>query len=180
MREVVEYARQRHIRVVPEIELPGHAQAALAAYPEYACTDGPFEVVTEWGVFDEVFCAGNDATFRFLEDVFEEVLALFPDDYVHIGGDECPKTRWKACPRCQQRMRDEGLESEEELQSYFVRHFAAWLRGPRQKAHWLGRNLGGRSGQRGGRYVVARRAGRLRGCIGRSRCSNGAGDARLL
>ena len=127
VREVVEYARQRHIRVVPEIELPGHAQAALAAYPEYACTDGPFEVVTEWGVFDEVFCAGNDATFRFLEDVFEEVLALFPDDYVHIGGDECPKTRWKACPRCQQRMRDEGLESEEELQSYFVRHFAAWL-----------------------------------------------------
>ena len=85
------------------------------------------EVVTEWGVFDEVFCAGNDATFRFLEDVFEEVLALFPDYYVHIGGDECPKTRWKACPRCQQRMRDEGLQSEEELQSYFVRYFAAWL-----------------------------------------------------
>ena len=127
VREVVEYARKRHIRVVPEIELPGHAQAALAAYPEYSCTGGPFEVVTEWGVFDEVFCAGNDATFRFLEDVFEEVLALFPDDYVHIGGDECPKTRWKACPRCQQRMRGEGLQSEEELQSYFVRHFAAWL-----------------------------------------------------
>ena len=76
VREVVEYARKRHIRVVPEIELPGHAQAALAAYPEYSCTGGPFEVVTEWGVFDEVFCAGNDATFRFLEDVFEEVLSL--------------------------------------------------------------------------------------------------------
>jgi hexosaminidase len=127
VRDVVEYARRLHITVVPEIELPGHAQAAVAAYPEYACAEGPFEVVNEWGVFDEVFCAGNDATFAFLEDVFTEVLALFPGDYVHIGGDECPKTRWKECPKCQQRMRDEGLKNEEELQSYFVRHFAAWL-----------------------------------------------------
>ncbi len=127
VREVVEYARRLHIAVVPEIELPGHAQAALAAYPEYACADGPFEVVNEWGVFDEVFCAGNDATFAFLQDVFAEVLALFPGDYVHIGGDECPKTRWKECPKCQRRMLDEGLKNEEELQSYFVRHFAAWL-----------------------------------------------------
>jgi hexosaminidase len=127
VREVVEYARRLHITVVPEIELPGHAQAAVAAYPQYACAAGPFEVVNEWGVFDEVFCAGNDATFAFLEDVFAEVLALFPGDYVHIGGDECPKTRWKECPKCQQRMRDEGLKNEEELQSYFVRHFASWL-----------------------------------------------------
>jgi hexosaminidase len=125
--EVVEYARQRHITVLPEIELPGHAQAALAAYPEYSCAGGPFAVVNEWGVFDEVFCAGNDETFAFLEDVFAEVLALFPGDYVHIGGDECPKTRWKECPKCQQRMLDEGLKNEEELQSYFVRHFAKWL-----------------------------------------------------
>ncbi|MFT5085797.1 MAG: hexosaminidase [Candidatus Latescibacterota bacterium] len=125
--EVVEYARRLHIAVVPEIELPGHAQAAVAAYPEYACASGPFAVVNEWGVFDEVFCAGNDATFSFLEDVFEEVLSLFPGDYVHIGGDECPKTRWKECPKCQQRMRDEGLKNEEELQSYFVRYFATWL-----------------------------------------------------
>ncbi len=127
VREVVEYARQLHITVVPEIELPGHAQAALAAYPEYSCAGGPFEVVNEWGVFDEVFCAGNDSTFAFLEDVFEEVLSLFPGDYVHIGGDECPKTRWKECPQCQQRMLDAGLKNEEELQSYFVRHFTRWL-----------------------------------------------------
>ena len=127
IREVLQYAREKFVRVVPEIELPGHAQAALAAYPEYSCTGGPFEVVSEWGVFDEVFCAGNDATFQFLEQVFEQVVDLFPDDYVHIGGDECPKKRWKECTKCQKRMRDEGLANEEELQSYFVRHFASWL-----------------------------------------------------
>ena len=127
IRDVVRYASEKYVRVVPEIELPGHAQAALAAYPEYSCTGGPFEVVSEWGVFDEVFCVGNDATFQFLESVFEQILDLFPDEYVHIGGDECPKKRWKECVKCQKRMRDERLESEEQLQSYFVRHFASWL-----------------------------------------------------
>ena len=125
--DVVRYAEERHVSVVPEIELPGHAQAALAAYPEYSCTGGPFDVVSEWGVFDEVFCAGNDATFKFLESVFEHVIDLFPFEYVHIGGDECPKKRWEECAKCQKRMRDEGLGTEDELQSYFVRHFASWL-----------------------------------------------------
>jgi hexosaminidase len=126
-RDVVAYAAARGITVVPEIELPGHALAALAAHPEYACAEGPFEVTGEWGVFDDVYCAGNDDTLRFLEQVFDEVLEIFPSEFVHVGGDECPKTRWKECPRCQARIRAEGLAGEEALQSWVIRHFDRYL-----------------------------------------------------
>lgn len=121
VKEVVEYARKRFVTIVPEIEMPGHAQAALAAYPELGCTGGPYETATTWGVFPDVFCAGNDKTFQFLTDVLAEVCPLFPGEYVHIGGDECPKDRWKGCPKCQQRMKTENLKDEHELQSYFIR-----------------------------------------------------------
>ncbi len=127
VKEIVEYARQRFITVIPEIELPGHSVAALAAYPELSCTGGPFEVVTRWGVFEDVYCAGKEKTFEFLQDVFDEVIELFPSTYIHIGGDEVPKTRWKACPDCQQRIKDEGLANEEELQSYFIKRIEDYL-----------------------------------------------------
>ena len=120
IREVVAYAAERHIRVIPELEMPGHALAALAAYPELSCRQKPLEVARGWGVFDDVFCAGNDSTFGFLENVLAEVFALFPGEYVHIGGDECPKTRWNECARCTARMRAEGLKDAHELQSYFI------------------------------------------------------------
>ncbi|MBS2213656.1 family 20 glycosylhydrolase [Carboxylicivirga mesophila] len=121
VKEIVTYAAERFITVVPEIELPGHALAALAAYPEYSCTGGPFEVRKVWGVEPDVYCAGKEATFHFLEDVIDEVVALFPSVYFHIGGDECPKERWKECTDCQKRMKQEGLADEHELQSYFVK-----------------------------------------------------------
>lgn len=121
IREVVEYARKRFVTIVPEIEMPGHAQAALASYPELGCTGGPYKVADKWGVFPEVFCAGQEKTFRFIEDVLDEVCRLFPGPFVHIGGDECPKDRWKECPRCQARIKAEGLKDENELQSYFIR-----------------------------------------------------------
>ena len=98
VREVVRYAAERFVEVVPEIEMPGHAVAALAAYPELSCTGGPFEVETRWGIFDDVYCVGNDQTLEFLERVVDEVIELFPSRYFHIGGDECPKKRWRACP----------------------------------------------------------------------------------
>jgi len=119
IREVVQYARERHITIVPEIEMPGHAVAALAAYPEYSCTGGPFEVAKIWGVLDDVFCPKPE-TFAFLEDILSEVMELFPSEYIHIGGDECPKTRWKACPHCQKLIQEKGLQDEHELQSYFI------------------------------------------------------------
>ena len=119
IRDVVAYATSRHITIVPEIEMPGHALAALAAYPEYSCTGGPFEVAKGWGVFDDVFCP-TDATFTFLENVLTEVMDLFPGEYIHIGGDECPKERWNKCPKCRKRMKAEHLKDEHELQSYFI------------------------------------------------------------
>lgn len=121
VKEVLEHARRRFVTVVPEIELPGHAQAALSAYPELGCTGGPYEAATGWGVFYEVFCAGNEKTFEFLDNVLAEVCALFPGQYVHVGGDECPKERWKSCPKCQQRIRENGLKDEHELQSYVIK-----------------------------------------------------------
>lgn len=127
VRDIVEYARRRFVTIIPEIEMPGHSGAALAAYPELGCTGGPYETATTWGVFGEVFCAGNEQTFEFLDGVLEEVCALFPGPYVHVGGDECPKTRWAACPKCQRRKRDEGLKDEHELQSYFIRRAGAML-----------------------------------------------------
>ena len=129
VREIVRYAQERFINVIPEIEMPGHSVAALAAYPELSCTGGPFETATRWGVFEDVYCAGNDEVFAFLEGVLAEVAALFPGPYVHIGGDECPKVRWKECPLCQARIREEGLADEHELQSYFIRRAEKILEG---------------------------------------------------
>lgn len=126
IREVVRYAAERHITIVPEIELPGHSLAALSAYPELACTPGPFEAATKWGVFEDVFCP-KEETFTFLENVLTEVMALFPGEYIHIGGDECPKDRWKTCPSCQALLQKEGLKDEHELQSYFIRRIERFL-----------------------------------------------------
>jgi hexosaminidase len=127
VREVVAYAAERFVNVIPEIEMPGHATAALAAYPELGCTGGPYEVITRWGIFEDVFCAGNEQVFTFLEDVLSEVVELFPSALIHIGGDECPKTSWKACPKCQARIREEGLADEYELQSYFIHRIEEFL-----------------------------------------------------
>lgn len=126
IKEVVDYARQLCIEVIPEIEMPGHALAALASYPELSCTGGPFETATSWGVFDDVFCT-KEPVFKFLEDVLEEVCMLFPGKYIHIGGDECPKTRWKACSLCQTRIRTEGLKDEHELQSWFIKRINQFI-----------------------------------------------------
>lgn len=127
VREVIDHAAARSIRVVPEIEVPGHAVAALAVYPELGCEGRPLEVETRWGVFEDVYCPGKEELFTFLEEVFDEVCRLFPEDYIHVVGDECPKTRWKTCPKCQERMRREGLASEEELQSYTIRRVEEML-----------------------------------------------------
>ena len=126
IRDVVAYAAQRHITVVPEIEMPGHALAALTAYPAFSCTGGPFEVAKSWGVFDDVYCP-KEATFEFLENILDEVCALFPGEYIHIGGDECPKIRWKECANCQQKMKENGLIDEHELQSYFIQRIEKYL-----------------------------------------------------
>jgi len=120
-KELVAYAAARYVTIVPEIEMPGHASAALIAYPELSCSGGPFKTLTRWGIQKEIFCAGNEKTFGFLEDVLKEVVAIFPGAVIHIGGDEAPKDRWKSCPKCQERIRKEGLKNEHELQSYFVK-----------------------------------------------------------
>ncbi|MBV8251946.1 MAG: family 20 glycosylhydrolase [Chitinophaga sp.] len=133
VKEVVAYAAARHINVIPEIEMPGHALAALAAYPELGCTKGPYKTAQFWGVFDDVFCAGNDSTFTFLQDVLDEVIALFPSSYIHLGGDECPKVRWQECPACQQRMRSMHLKNENELQSYFVKRISQYIQSKGRK-----------------------------------------------
>lgn len=129
IREIVEYARARHITIIPEIEMPGHARAVISAYPELSCTGGPHEVAKTWGVFDDVFCT-TEEVFTFLENVLTEVIDLFPySPYIHIGGDECPKVRWENCPKCQARIKEQGLQDEHELQSYFVNRMARFLQG---------------------------------------------------
>lgn len=120
IKEIVEYARQRFITIVPEIEMPGHALAALTAYPELGCEGAGYQTATKWGVFEDVFCAGNEKVFNFIDGVMAEVASLFPGQYVHIGGDECPKTRWEECASCQRTIQNEGLHDEHELQSYFI------------------------------------------------------------
>lgn len=127
VKEVIAYAAARHIRIIPEIEMPGHALAALAAYPSLGCTGGPYQTAPFWGVFDDVFCAGKDSTFLFLQDVLDEVMALFPSPYIHIGGDECPKVRWAQCPACRQRMQTEHLPDKDALQSYFIRRISDYV-----------------------------------------------------
>lgn len=127
VKDVVEYAKSRFIMVIPEIELPGHCVGALASYGRLSCGGGPFEVKTTRGISEDVYCAGKEEVFEFLEDVLSEVIELFPAPYFHIGGDECPKTRWKKCRNCQKRIKDEGLKNEHELQSYFVRRIEKFL-----------------------------------------------------
>lgn len=132
-REIVEYARQRYITVIPEIDMPGHMLGALTAYPELGCTGGPYHVEGRWGVFDDILCAGKEKTFQFVEDVLTEVMDVFPAEYIHIGGDEAPRTRWKACPLCQQRIADEGLvekdgqSPEARLQGYFTKRVERFI-----------------------------------------------------
>lgn len=126
IKEVVAYAKQRHVSIIPEIEMPGHSLAALSAYPEYSCTGGPFQVGTQWGGYDDVFCP-KEETFRFLQEILDEIIVLFPSQYIHIGGDECSKVRWHVCPNCQALMRQEGLTDEAQLQSYFIRRMEQFL-----------------------------------------------------
>jgi hexosaminidase len=126
IREVVAHAASRYVTVIPEIEMPGHSVAALAAYPELACTEGPFEVPTAWGVKEDIYCP-SEATFAFLEDVLTEVMELFPSRYIHIGGDEAPKRRWEESELAQEVIRREGLADEHELQSYFIRRIEEFL-----------------------------------------------------
>lgn len=127
IKEVIQYAAQRHVTIIPEIELPGHALAALSAYPELGCTAGPYKAATTWGVFDDVYCAGKEETFIFLQGVLDEVIELFPSEYIHIGGDECPKTRWEKCPHCKKRMKAENIKDTHALQSYFIQRIEKYL-----------------------------------------------------
>ena len=133
LREVVAYANERFIQVIPEIDLPGHMLAVLAAYPELGCTGGPYEVSPDWGVFEDVLCVGNEKAMHFLEDVMLEVMEIFPSKYIHIGGDEAPRTRWKSCRKCQARIRQEGLKGnhthtpEDMLQSYCMKRIEKFL-----------------------------------------------------
>ena len=126
IREIVAYAQERYVTIVPEIEMPGHSLAALAAYPELACTEGPFEVATTWGIFEDIYCP-QEETFEFLEGVLTEVMELFPGEYIHIGGDEAPKARWEESPVAQAVIEREGLEDEDELQSWFIRRIERFL-----------------------------------------------------
>ena len=127
IKDIVAYASDRYITIIPEIELPGHARAALASYPQFSCTGKQLPVATSWGVFDHVYCAGNDSTIVFLQNILNEVMELFPSKYIHIGGDECPKDAWVHCDKCQARIVAEGLENEHELQSYFIRRIEKYL-----------------------------------------------------
>ncbi len=132
-REIVKYAAERHVTVIPEIDLPGHMQAAIAAYPQFGCTGGPYEVWKMWGVSTHVLCAGNDATLSFINDVLSEVIEIFPSEYIHIGGDECPKDQWKICPKCQARIKKLGLKGDDKhsaemyLQSFVISHAEKFL-----------------------------------------------------
>ena len=134
LRDVIDYAAKRHITIIPEVDLPGHMQAALTAYPELGCTGGPYEVRTIWGVSQDVLCVGNDFTLQFVKDVLSEVADIFPSEYIHIGGDECPKVRWDKCPKCQERIKSLGLKSdakhtkEQRLQSYMIQEAAKYLK----------------------------------------------------
>ena len=127
VREIVAYAKSRYITVVPEIEMPGHATAAIASYPELSCDEQSIDVETDWGVHTNLFCAGKETTFEFLENVLAEVCDLFPSHYIHIGGDEAKKDKWESCPYCRKRIRDEGLTDENELQGYFTRRIDAYM-----------------------------------------------------
>jgi hexosaminidase len=126
IKDVVAYAQERHVTIIPEIEMPGHSQAAIAAYPELGCAGEQINVATKWGVFEDVYCP-KESTFKFLESVLDEVMTLFPSKYIHIGGDEAPKTRWKNCKHCQKLIKKEGLKDEHELQNYFISRMEKYL-----------------------------------------------------
>lgn len=132
-REIVRYAADRFITVIPEIDMPGHMMAALSSYPELGCTGGPYSVPCKFGVFKDVLCAGNDQTLQFCKDVLEEVMAIFPSEYIHIGGDECPKARWKECPKCQAKICKLELKTtlkhskENQLQTYFMEEMEKFI-----------------------------------------------------
>jgi hexosaminidase len=126
IKEVIEYAKKRFVTIIPEIEMPGHAIAALTAYPELSCTGGPFEVEGLWGVFNDIYCP-KEETFTFLQNVLSEVIDLFPSEYIHIGGDEAPKLRWQNCAHCQALIKQEGLKDEHELQSYFIKRIEKFV-----------------------------------------------------
>lgn len=133
VRDIIKYAADRHINIVPEIDLPGHMVAALAAYPNLGCTGGPYEVWRRWGVAKDVLCAGNDSVYQFLTDVLTEVTDLFPSEYIHIGGDECPKVRWQDCPKCQAKIKELGIKkgkhsAEEQLQSHVMTYVENFLK----------------------------------------------------
>ena len=120
------YAKKRFVEIIPEIEMPGHSVAALTAYPEYSCTGGPFEVEGRWGVFNDIYCT-KESTFTFMQDILDEVVELFPSSYIHLGGDEAPRIRWKNCVHCQERMKQEHLTKEAELQTYFINRIENYL-----------------------------------------------------
>ena len=137
IKEILDYAKTRHITVVPEIEFPGHSVAAIASYPYLSCTGDSIAIETDWGVYKDIYCAGNDSVFAFMEDVLSEVMELFPSKYIHIGGDEAPKYRWEHCKKCQQRITAEGLHDAHELQSYFITRIEKFLNGNgRQLIGW--------------------------------------------
>ena len=130
LRDLIQYAAERHINIIPEIDLPGHMQAALACYPQLGCTGGPYEVWRRWGVSEDVLCAGNEEAMKFVEDVLNEVMDVFPSPYIHIGGDECPKVRWEQCPKCQAKIKELGIKADDKfsaedyLQSYVMNRMA--------------------------------------------------------
>jgi hexosaminidase len=126
VKEIVAYAKERYVNVVPEIEMPGHSRAALAAYPRFSCTGELKPVPGTWGVFEDIYCSKPE-TIQFLKEVLDEVLELFPSKYIHIGGDEAPKTNWKSCEKCQQIITENNLKDEHELQSYFIQQFDTYL-----------------------------------------------------
>ena len=133
MKDIVKYAEDLGITIIPEIDLPGHMLGALAAYPELGCTGGPYEVWTKWGISEDVLCPGKEGMFTFLEDVFTELMEIFPSEYIHIGGDECPKVEWQKCPDCQARIKALGIKgddkhtAEEYLQSYVTARIQSFL-----------------------------------------------------
>ena len=119
IKEIVNYATQRYIEIIPEIELPGHSTAAIASYPYLSCKQKPVKVANTWGVFKDIYCAGNDSVFLFLENVFDEIVDLFPSNRIHIGGDEAPKFRWENCKKCQNRMKNENLSDEQDFKEFY-------------------------------------------------------------
>lgn len=168
-KEIVKYAQERYITVIPEVDLPGHMLAALAAYPDMGCTGGPYKVSPDWGIFEDVLCIGNEQSMQFLEDVMAEITEIFPSKLVHIGGDEAPRTRWAKCPKCQARIKAEGLK---QTTTYSRGPSAKLLHDTHRKVpqqqrkadYRLGRNTGRRRGTKCHRYVLAWHIRRHQGC----------------